>query len=84
MKTFLWPRRFVIVFGIAFVVIGGAQLVRGHTAGYALLHGLAWSAISATIFVAAQARRERRRERCGLCDAIDGSGSGSSRPVETR
>jgi membrane protein implicated in regulation of membrane protease activity len=79
MKTFVWPRRFAVVFGVAFVVIGGAQLLRGRTAEYAALHALVWSAISATIFVAAQARRERRRERCGICDAIDGSGSESSR-----
>ena len=79
MNTLLWPRRFAIIFSIAFVVIAGAQLLRGRTAEDAVLHSLMWSTISAAIFVAAQAYRERRRERCAICDAIDGSSSGSNR-----
>lgn len=79
MSTLL--RRFATVFGVAFVVIAGAQLLRGRTSEVAVLHSLAWSAISATIFVAAQASRERKQERCALCDAIDGQGSESKRAV---
>lgn len=73
MNTLLWSRRFATVFGIAFVVIAGAQLLRGRTGDDAVLHSLVWSTISATIFVAAQASGERRRERCAICDALDGS-----------
>jgi hypothetical protein len=70
-NALLWLRRFAIVFGIAFVVITGTQLLRGRSAGLAFLHGLMWSAISAAIFVAAQLLRERRKERCAICDALD-------------
>lgn len=81
MKSLLWPRRFAIIFGVAFVLIAGAQLLRGRTAEAAVLHSLIWSAVSATIFVAAQAHRERRKERCAVCDAIDGSSPEGNRAV---
>jgi uncharacterized membrane protein len=73
MNKQLWARRFAIIFALAFVVIALAQILRGRTVEYALLHALGWSTISATIFVAAQAHRERKQERCAVCDAIDGS-----------
>ena len=79
-KTPRWIRRFIIIFGVAFVVIAGAQLLRGRTVQVAALHGFIWSAISATIFVVAQIRRERKLQRCAVCDVIDAStskGSGS-------
>ena len=79
MNKLLWLRRFSIVFASAFLVIALAQLLRGRTPQFAALHGLVWAAISATIFVAAQAHREHRRQRCGVCDVIDGSSSESGR-----
>lgn len=79
MNTPLWPRRFAIIFGIAFVVIAGAQLLRGRSPEDAVIHSLVWSTVSATIFVAAQAYRERRNERCAVCEAVDGSSSDSKR-----
>lgn len=45
-----WIRRFVLVFGGAWVVIVGAQLLKGHTIAYAAVQGLLWAAISATVF----------------------------------
>ena len=44
----------------AFVVIAGAQLLKGNTLEYALSEGLLWSAISAAIFTAARAYRLRK------------------------
>ena len=79
MKTLLWSRRFAIIFGIAFVTIAGAQLLRGRSVEHAVFHSLMWSAVSAAIFVAAQAYRERGKERCAICDAIDGSSPDSNR-----
>ena len=73
MNTLLWTRRFLVVFAFAFVVIAGAQLLRGRAAQHALVHGLLWSAVSAAIFIGARAYRERRQERCAICDAIDGA-----------
>lgn len=81
MNTPLWPRRFGIIFGIAFVVIAGAQLLRGRSREDAVIHSLVWSTVSATIFVAAQAHRERRKQRCVVCEAIDGSSSDGERAV---
>ena len=79
LNILLWLRRFAIVFAVAFVVISGAQLLRGRAAGFALLHGLVWSAISTAVFIAAQAHRERKRQRCAVCDAIDGKQQQDSR-----
>lgn len=79
MNILLWARRFAIVFAVAFVVISGAQLLRGRAAGFAVLHGLVWSAISTAVFIAAQAYRERKQQRCAVCDAIDGSKPGNGR-----
>jgi hypothetical protein len=79
MNKHVWVRRFAVIFSLAFLAIAAAQLLRGRTAEYAVLHALGWAAISAIIFVAAQARRERRQQRCAICDAVDGSNSGSGR-----
>jgi hypothetical protein len=75
LKTPLSIRRFVIVFGLAFLMIAGAQVLRGRTHLAAVLHGLIWAAISACIFVVSQIHRERRKQRCAVCDVIDGSTS---------
>jgi hypothetical protein len=73
MNILLWVRRFAIVFVVAFVVITGSQLLRGRAVEFALFHGSLWSAISTAVFLAAQAHRERKRQRCAVCDAIDGT-----------
>lgn len=79
MNKLLWARRFAIIFALAFVVIAGSQLLRGRAVEFAVLHGLLWSAMSAAIFVAAQAYRERKQQRCAICDVIDGQSSDGSR-----
>lgn len=53
-----WTGRCCIAF--AFVVIAGAQGIKGHTASYAISEGLIWAATSAGVFAAAQLYRRRR------------------------
>jgi len=74
-------RGFLVVLAGAFVVIAGAQLLKGNTLEYALSEGLLWSAISAAIFTAARAYRLRKGQYCAACGdtpplrSPDGSGN---------
>jgi hypothetical protein len=72
LKTPRSVRRFLIIFAVAFIVIAGAHLLRGRPLEYAALHGLIWSVISALVFVAAQIHKDRKLQRCAVCEAIDG------------
>lgn len=67
MGTLFWLRRLLQVFVIAFVVIAGAQLLRGHTPADAVHQALLWAAISSGVFVAARIRQSRRGQHCALC-----------------
>jgi hypothetical protein len=72
MGTAFWIRRFLVVLGVAFVIIAGSQLLRGRTTEDSVLHGLLWSVISAAIFTVVNIYRWRRGQQCALCvDAPD-------------
>jgi len=65
--TVFWIRRFLTVFAIAFVVIGGAQLLRGHTFSYSLTEGLIWSTVSTIIFTGARMYHSYKGHHCAMC-----------------
>jgi len=67
MNTGFWIRRFLTVLVAAFVIITGAQLLRGRTTEDAIVQGLVWSVISAAIFVAVNYYKWRRGQRCAVC-----------------
>ena len=67
MGAVFWIRRVVLVFGGAWVVIVGAQLLKGHTIAYAAVQGLLWTAISATVFTGARIFQSRQGRHCALC-----------------
>lgn len=60
-------RRYVTVFVVAVVLIGGSQLLRGHTFSYSTTHGLVWGAISSTVFIATHNFYVRRGYACAMC-----------------
>ncbi len=67
MGTMFWIRRFLLVFTGAAVVIAAVQLLKGHGVAYALSQGLAWAAISSTVFTSARLFQARRGRHCALC-----------------
>jgi hypothetical protein len=65
--TLFWIRRFLSVFAIAFAIIAIAQLLKGHSNRHALVQGLVWATISATIFTGSRIWQSRRSRHCALC-----------------
>ena len=72
-----WLRRFAAVFMAAFLFIAAVQMLRGRAADLAVVHGLIWAAISASIFVGTQIYKSRKQEACAICEAV-----GNSPPTE--
>lgn len=67
MGAAFWIRRFILVWTAAFVLIAGAQALKGHDLAYALTQGLLWATISAGIFVGARLYQARRGRHCAIC-----------------
>jgi hypothetical protein len=67
MGATFWIRRFILVWTAAFVLIAGAQALKGHDLAYALTQGLLWGTISAVIFLSARLYRSRRGQHCAIC-----------------
>lgn len=67
MGIVFWVKRFCPAFAIAFGVIVGSQLIRGHSIEDSVIHGLLWSTISASIFIGASAYQSRRGQTCPSC-----------------
>jgi hypothetical protein len=75
-----WIRRYLTVFAIAFAVIAIAQLLKGHTNRYAVVQGLLWATISATVFSGSRIWQSRRGRHCALCgDTPEMRGPGGPR-----
>jgi len=51
MGAAFWIRRFILVWTAAFVLIAGAQALKGHDLAYALTQGLLWATISSAVFI---------------------------------
>jgi len=62
-----WIGRFAIAMGVAFVVIAGAQMLKGNSLEYAVVQGLLWSIVAAAVFTMTGVYRWRRGERCAVC-----------------
>lgn len=62
-----WLRRFLTVFAGAFLIIGAAQALKGHTRRYATSQGVLWGGISASLFTATRLYRSRKGQACALC-----------------
>ena len=67
MGTEFWVKRFMTVLAGAFVIICGAQMLKGHDLTDSLTHGAIWSVITATVFTAARLFQSSRGEHCAIC-----------------
>jgi len=62
-----WIRRYGQVWAIALAVIAVAQYAKGRPLGDAVLQGLLWGGISASVFTASRIYQSRRGRHCALC-----------------
>ena len=67
MSKMFWLRRFLLVFCVAFTVIIGSHLLRGHELSYALTESVVWAMISAPIFVISRMHQSSKGQHCALC-----------------
>ena len=67
MGTRFWIKRFFLVLCIAFVIIAGAQILKGRDLSYSIMHAGLWSLIAATIFILARLYQSRRGQHCAIC-----------------
>lgn len=79
MSKWFWLKRFFVVLIGAFIIIAGAQWLKGNDALYAATHGAIWSLISAIIFTAARFYQSRRGQHCALCKDTPEMQRGSDR-----
>ena len=61
-------KRFLAVGALAFAILTGVQLLKGHGLPSATRFAGVWSAISATLFVATGMYYARRSIDCPLCN----------------
>ncbi|MCE3264388.1 MAG: hypothetical protein K0R43_3467 [Pseudoduganella sp.] len=67
MGTAFWIKRFLVVLAGAFIVIGVAQLLKGHDLAHAATQAAIWAAIGASIFTGARYWQARKGRHCALC-----------------
>jgi hypothetical protein len=65
--TGFWIKRFLTVLAGAFVVIGAAQMIKGHDVPYAATQAAIWSVITAIVFTAGRLYQSRRGQHCAIC-----------------
>ena len=68
MGALFWLRRFLTVLLSAFIIIGGVQLLKGHSLTYAATQGAIWASLSATIFTVGRFFQARRGQHCVICN----------------
>lgn len=62
-----WIRRFLVVWGLAFVVVALSQILKGREPIYAVTEGGRWGLLSAAVFVTARVWQSRRKQHCAIC-----------------
>ncbi len=62
-----WVKRFFTVLGVAFLVIGSAQMIKTHDFQYSAIQALIWSIASASVFTTARIYQSRQGQHCAIC-----------------
>jgi membrane protein implicated in regulation of membrane protease activity len=65
--TAFWIRRFFLVWVSAALIIGGVQVLKGHSLKNAAIQGLLWATVSALVFTASRFFQSRRGQHCAIC-----------------
>ena len=66
MGAAFWVKRFLLALTVAFVVLAGAELAKGHSQVAALQFALLWGLVTGAVFTAASYVRYRRNPACWL------------------
>lgn len=66
MGATFWAKRFLVVLAVAFVVLVGTELVKGHSQMAALRFAGLWGLATATVFTLAGYIRFKRNPACWL------------------
>ena len=67
MGTTFWIKRFLTVLVGAFVIIGAAQMLKGHGLSYSVSQAAIWGTITATVFTVARLYQSRKGQHCAIC-----------------
>lgn len=67
MNTAFWLKRLTLVLIGTFVLLGVAQLLKGHAAPDAWLHAAIWAPITTGVYILAVLYHARRGRQCALC-----------------
>ena len=67
MGTTFWIKRFFTVLVGAFIIICGAQMLKGHDLSYSLTQGGIWGMLTAAVFTIARYFQSRRGQHCAIC-----------------
>lgn len=62
-----WIKRFFTVLVGAFVIIGAAQMIKGHDLSYSMAQAAIWSVITAIVFTVGRLYQSRRGQHCAIC-----------------
>lgn len=62
-----WVKRFLSVLAGAFIIIGVAQMFKGHDFTYAVTQAAIWGIITASVFTVGRLYQSRRGQQCALC-----------------
>jgi hypothetical protein len=65
--TAFWIKRFFTVLVGAFVIIGAAQMLKGHDLSYSVTQAAIWGAITAIVFTVGRLYQSRRGQHCAIC-----------------
>lgn len=65
--TAFWIKRFFTVLVGAFVIIGAAQMLKGHDLSYSVTQAAIWGAITAIVFTLGRLYQSRRGQHCAIC-----------------
>ena len=66
MGAAFWIKRFLLVLVVAFVVLFGVELAKGHSQAAALQFAGVWAVVTGTVFSLASYVRYRRNPACWL------------------
>ena len=70
MRIGFWVKHFLFVASLAFLILLGVELVKGHGWKGAIQFASLWSLISASVFIGTRIYYSSRGVGCPLCDDL--------------
>jgi hypothetical protein len=70
LEASFWIRRFALVTALVFVILLASESIKGHAISGTWLSALAWSLVSASLFIGARYYQVRKGQACALCNDL--------------